>query len=445
VRFARSTDGGETFLPSIRLSVSPWFCLGPHLALDGHDNPHITWTEDVVAAFGGQLLDHQWVRYTRSTDGGNSFLPSIFVCPDTARMFMYAMALAVDDRDNPIITWEDAELHFTRSYDGGRTFTPYVYIDPHPGYESCSQIAIDSDQNIYITYTGDWWASYRFIFLVKSSDRGLTFGERVWVDRDSAVNGISSIALPDVGLPRANGNDVMVAWDEDTKDSKGTAIRFAKSTDGGGTFGDVVTVAEGKRPHYCPSLATDPQGNPVVVYAREGEGGFDLICCSASTDGGSTFLPTTVVDSVFGTNQCWPQIAIGASGIPMVVWRDQRFPVPPYWRVYFSKGNKTGTQENHSLEGQFLIFKLGQNCPNPFIVATTISYTLPTASSVKLDVCDSSGRLVRTLVDEKKPAGRYRALWDGRNESGQAAASGIYFCSMRTAGFKTARKMVLLR
>jgi flagellar hook assembly protein FlgD len=102
-------------------------------------------------------------------------------------------------------------------------------------------------------------------------------------------------------------------------------------------------------------------------------------------------------------------------------------------------------EESNSSGNRLLVFALSGNSPNPFSDATTISYTIPRASPVKLDVYDSSGRLVRTLVNEEKIAGQYRVTWDGRDESGQAAASGIYFCSMQAAAFKTARKMVLLR
>ena len=64
---------------------------------------------------------------------------------------------------------------------------------------------------------------------------------------------------------------------------------------------------------------------------------------------------------------------------------------------------------------------------------------------VQLRVFDASGRLVRTLVDGFRGAGRQRAKWDGRDASGNAASSGIYFYLLEAVGFSESRKMVLLK
>jgi hypothetical protein len=83
--------------------------------------------------------------------------------------------------------------------------------------------------------------------------------------------------------------------------------------------------------------------------------------------------------------------------------------------------------------------------PNPFNPATTIAFTLREKGPVTLKIYDVSGRLVRTLVDETRDAGRYDVVWDGRNDGGRGVASGIYFCRMQTADFERSEKMVMLR
>jgi hypothetical protein len=83
--------------------------------------------------------------------------------------------------------------------------------------------------------------------------------------------------------------------------------------------------------------------------------------------------------------------------------------------------------------------------PNPFNPATTIAFTLREKGPVTLKVYDVSGRLVRTLVEETRDAGRYEVVWDGKNGGGRGVASGIYFCRMQTADFERSEKMVLLR
>ena len=92
-------------------------------------------------------------------------------------------------------------------------------------------------------------------------------------------------------------------------------------------------------------------------------------------------------------------------------------------------------------------FSLGQNTPNPFNPATTISYTVPEGNTAKVTLAlyDLRGRLVRTLVDEVREAGAYNVFWDGRDDSGRQVPSGIYFYRMKAGDFNRTRKMILLK
>lgn len=91
-------------------------------------------------------------------------------------------------------------------------------------------------------------------------------------------------------------------------------------------------------------------------------------------------------------------------------------------------------------------FDLQQNYPNPFNPATAISYQLAAASNVEITIYNTLGQKVRTLVNEaRKPAGYYRAEWDGRNDAGAAAASGVYLYRLHAGGFIKVRKMLLIR
>jgi hypothetical protein len=89
---------------------------------------------------------------------------------------------------------------------------------------------------------------------------------------------------------------------------------------------------------------------------------------------------------------------------------------------------------------------LAQNAPNPFNPVTWIAFSLSRPTRVKLTVLDVQGRTVAKLVARRVEAGETRIAWDGTNDRGQAAASGVYWYELRTeSGFRTARKMVLLR
>ena len=84
--------------------------------------------------------------------------------------------------------------------------------------------------------------------------------------------------------------------------------------------------------------------------------------------------------------------------------------------------------------------------PNPFNPATTLKYRVPAgARSVRLDVMDPRGRLVRSLVTENPGAGWQSARWDGRDRSGRLAASGLYFARLVVDGAVHVQKMALLK
>jgi hypothetical protein len=90
-------------------------------------------------------------------------------------------------------------------------------------------------------------------------------------------------------------------------------------------------------------------------------------------------------------------------------------------------------------------FALKQNYPNPFNPLTHISFSVSVPGLVELQVYDVSGRPVRTLVEGWREAQHYDVAWDGRDDSGKAVASGVYFYQLEASGYKESKKMVLLK
>jgi hypothetical protein len=90
-------------------------------------------------------------------------------------------------------------------------------------------------------------------------------------------------------------------------------------------------------------------------------------------------------------------------------------------------------------------YALYQNHPNPFNPVTSVGYSLAEDGYVELNVFNSNGQLVRTLVDGFKTAGSHSVKWDGTDDSGREIGSGIYFYTISTAEFTSTRKMVLMK
>jgi hypothetical protein len=83
--------------------------------------------------------------------------------------------------------------------------------------------------------------------------------------------------------------------------------------------------------------------------------------------------------------------------------------------------------------------------PNPFNPRTRIEFDLATEQPVRLEIFDIRGARVRTLVNAVLPAARHTAVWDGRDDAGGSAASGIYFARLVAGDFRDVRKLVLLK
>lgn len=90
------------------------------------------------------------------------------------------------------------------------------------------------------------------------------------------------------------------------------------------------------------------------------------------------------------------------------------------------------------------MFALRQNQPNPFDRTTSIRFELPAETSVRLEIFDAQGRLVRTLADGAYPAGFHAVAWDHRTDSGQAMGAGVYLYRIQAGSFRDQKKMVLL-
>jgi len=85
-------------------------------------------------------------------------------------------------------------------------------------------------------------------------------------------------------------------------------------------------------------------------------------------------------------------------------------------------------------------FAVAQNSPNPFNPATTISFTIPEASNVSIDVYNVAGQKVDTIASEFMNAGSHSVTWDA---SGLSA--GVYFYTVNSGEFSRTMKMTLLK
>ncbi len=99
-------------------------------------------------------------------------------------------------------------------------------------------------------------------------------------------------------------------------------------------------------------------------------------------------------------------------------------------------------KENNGTPAQFV---LSQNYPNPFNPETEINFSIPVSEFISLEIFNTLGQHVRTLVSEQLNAGNHSALWDGRNKLGLTVDSGVYFYRLNTALFQKTKQMILIK
>lgn len=88
---------------------------------------------------------------------------------------------------------------------------------------------------------------------------------------------------------------------------------------------------------------------------------------------------------------------------------------------------------------------LHPNYPNPFNPSTTISFDMPKTGPASLNIYNVKGQLVRNLVSGTREFGSHSVIWDGRDNNGNTAPSGLYFYRLQTDNHTQTRKMMLMK
>jgi subtilisin family serine protease len=199
---------------------------------------------------------------------------------------------------------------------------------------------------------------------------------------------------------------------------------------------------------YPPRGTQIPPGKQDSVRVVVAGAAVDSVELDLSTNGGATFPihlgslygltpgPKTLtyfVDAAYSTLQAKVRATAHAGSTVATATSDSLFLIQTPAAVETVSASPRPT------------FALARNTPNPFNPSTTIHFELAEAGRAQLRIYSAQGRVVRTLVDERLPAGGFRVTWDGKNDRGIAAASGVYFYKLEEGTLSLTRKMSLLK
>lgn len=188
---------------------------------------------------------------------------------------------------------------FARSDDGGQTFSPAVAVNDPPAGQNPSQPAVDSEGAIYLTFQRRFADGPVELFLARSTDEGKTFTQS-FIDRQLQI-GLQRDPAKLVFHPEANA--LYTVWSDNRTGRQ--QIFFRKSTDKGVTWGDRAILLAPDREFTgssrSPSISLAPNGRIDVVYYHTGPAPevqeLDDVYWSYSTDGGDTFTARQVNDA----------------------------------------------------------------------------------------------------------------------------------------------------
>ncbi len=145
----------------------------------------------------------------------------------------------------------------------------------------------------------------------------------------------------------------------------------------------------------------------------------------------------------------YAQNAINAASLgnkSLLVWNDERAKLYnsslSYPSIYAA-----GIDAAVDVSEQFIGYSptlLLRNYPNPFNPSTIISFNLPNPQKVNLEIYNIRGQLLRRLYhDAFLGTGKHDIVWDGRDENGSVASSGVYLCKLVQGNKQSVRKMLL--
>lgn len=299
------------------IAISP---ISPEIIIGGANDARFgTWTAAYYASSdGGATWTDGAMPFRKYANQGD---PTVAFCGDGTAVFGYL---------DYVGAYQDHRLVVGNTSDGGATWNGpgVVYEGRSPfadkPYIACAPAGGTYGSRAYISWThfGLGSSPIRFAY---STDRGISWTGAKNISSSNGVQG---------SVPVAGKNGVVyVLW------LGGGSITFAKSTNGGGTFGAeqaIEAVSQiGDSPYFrrnsFPSAGVDNSsgpyaGNVYVVWADRRFGDADILFMR-STNGGATWsLPIRINDDPQGNGreQYFPWLAVDDAGDVHVMWHDQR-------------------------------------------------------------------------------------------------------------------------
>ncbi len=275
-------------------------------------------------------------------------------------------------------------------------------------------------------------------------------GGSSWVTIAAAA-GPSPYTWDLTGVPNTTAGRIRIqVTDEGTPSLSaidGSAASFALQRPGGDLVGPVVVAGSMQ---VDPNPIDNQQPATLAATVSDVTGGGGAVAAAEWSSGASPAAPgagTPMTGSFGGAS-----VAVGATIAAMTL-------EPGTARLWVRGRDAAGNwgparSLDAAVNGVSLVgvgdqrpvaFQLRQNAPNPASESTEIAFGLPAGAEIQLRIFDLQGRQVRDLAAGYRGVGLHRVRWDGRDDSGQRVAPGIYWYRYSDGARTLERRMAVLK
>lgn len=459
VGYSYSTNGGLTWAVS-RILDSTLLPGGltrnsdPVVTIDTAGNFYIA-----VIAIQGLSGGNLTLAVYKSTNGGVTF-PQAFICSQTGtedkEWITTDLSSASPFLNSLYISWTSFSLggiKLTKSTNTGNNWSTPVSVSEATGGVQGSDICISRNGQVNVV-----WLGFSFdaeLTYDRSTDGGTTFGT------DQII---TTGAFPD-GLPNNVNTFPTIATDNSTGPRSGWIyIAFAdnrngdcdvfltRSTNSGVNWSTPQRINNdpvgNEKIQYWPTIAVNEQGNIAILFMDTRNTADNTIIeayIARSYDGGATFTnelmstepsPTLIPGSNVRFGDYIDLDYTGKRLVP--VWTDER--AGGFNQDIFTSEIDELLPANEITGNLPKDFSLKQNYPNPFNPNTKISFSLPKAGEIKLEIYSALGSFIKTIASGNFPAGDHSINFNAGN-----LASGVYFYRLTAGDFIQTKSMILVK
>lgn len=290
------------------------------------------------------------------------------------------------------------------------------------------------------------WDDYRDFNADIYAQRLNGSGTKLWAPADGVALCTDLAEQYGAGIVSDGAGGAIVPW---TDYRGGAGDIYAQRVTSAGSVapawpadGAAVCTATGDQ--FDATACADGSGGAYVVWsdARTGTGTADIYAKQVTSSGGTALgwnvNGSRICDAL--NAQLRPAVLLDGAGC-FIVWSDERGADSD---IYAARGGGS-TVDVAPWEGAPAV-ELAAPFPNPSRGSVTLRFTLSGSGPVRLTVLDLAGRRVRALLnDESLGTGMHTVLWNGLDEAGMKASTGLYWVVLETADARSLRKVTVLK